>query len=103
MGVHPDILRERDAGLIWWRSAGTGMKLDRATVTKSRDNPEFSVALGAMEFREGHHEFEFFITRNSEGYIYVGVALPDVPTDKTFCRRDARNQVNYVYLNNLIR
>ena len=97
MGVHPDVLRERDAGLTWWRSSGTGIKIDRATVLKTRDNPEFSVALGAMEFRDGNHEFEFTITRNSEGYIYVGVAVPYISTEKTFCRRDANDQAWYYF------
>jgi hypothetical protein len=97
MGIHPDVLRERDAGFTWWRPAGTGIKIDRSTITKTRDSPEFAVGLGAMEFRNGLHEFEFFVTRNSEGYVYVGVAHPDIPTDKTFCRRDAKDQVYISY------
>jgi hypothetical protein len=97
MGIHPDVLRERDAGFTWWRPAGTGIKIDRSTITKTRDSPEFAVGLGAMEFRNGLHEFEFFVTRNSEGYVYVGVAHPDIPTDKTFCRRDAKDQVYFLF------
>ena len=97
MGVHPDVLRERDAGFAWWRSAGNGIRIDRSAVSKTRDTPEFSVALGIMEFSSGKHEFDFLITRNSEGYIYVGVATPDISTEKTFCRRDATNQVWYYF------
>ncbi len=40
MGVHPDVQRERDAGVTWWKSTGNGLKLDKSNISKVRDSPE---------------------------------------------------------------
>jgi hypothetical protein len=66
-------------------------------VTKIKDTTEFAVALGAKQFSSGQHEFEFSVGRVTDGYIYIGVAVPSLALDQTFCRRDATNQVWYYF------
>ena len=34
----------------WWRDGSQGCKIAGSTVSKVKDNPEFTVVVGAMEF-----------------------------------------------------
>ena len=95
MGLHPDVQREKDAAFVWWRKAGTGMKIQNSVTGKSRDNPDFGVAISAMTYSAGKHEIDFNVTRSGEGYCYVGFAVPEIELDKTLCRRDAKDQCWY--------
>jgi hypothetical protein len=97
MGPHPDVQREKDAAFVWWRKAGTGMKIQNSFVGKTRENPDFGVALGAISYSAGKHEIDFNVTRNADAYLYVGFAVPDIALDSTWCRRDARDQCWYYF------
>eukprot|EP00286_Rhodomonas_abbreviata_P007224 CAMPEP_0181337238 /NCGR_PEP_ID=MMETSP1101-20121128/27898_1 /TAXON_ID=46948 /ORGANISM="Rhodomonas abbreviata, Strain Caron Lab Isolate" /LENGTH=377 /DNA_ID=CAMNT_0023447691 /DNA_START=138 /DNA_END=1268 /DNA_ORIENTATION=- len=97
MGLHPDVQKEKDAGFSWWRDSGSALKTQGSTVSKQRDTPDFNVALGTMQYSSGKHDIDFYVNRQSDGYVYVGVAVPDIALDQTFCRRDARDQVWYYF------
>jgi hypothetical protein len=97
MGLHPDVQREKDAAFVWWRKAGTGMKIQNSVTGKSRDNPDFGVAISAMTYSAGKHEIDFNVTRSGEAYCYVGFAVPEIELDKTWCRRDAKDQCWYYF------
>jgi hypothetical protein len=45
--------------------------------------------------QSGQHEFDFSVTRHGDGNVYVGVASPDIETDKTWCRKTANNKVRF--------
>ena len=82
----------------WWRETGaSALTAKGASISKKTDGPEYSVGLGAQVFSSGQHEFDFAISRHSDGVVYVGVAVPDIAVDKTWCRRDAANQVWYYF------
>jgi hypothetical protein len=82
----------------WWRETGASALIAKgASISKKTDGPEYSVGLGAQVFSSGQHEFDFVISRHSDGVVYVGVAVPDIAVDKTWCRRDAANQVWYYF------
>ena len=97
MPLHPDLQREKDAAFVWWRKAGTGMKIQNSVCGKMRENPDFGVALGACVYKDGKHEVDFQVTRNPDAYVYVGFADPSIDLDKTWCRRDARDQCWYYF------
>ena len=97
MPLHPDLQREKDAAFVWWRKAGTGMKIQNSVCGKMRENPDFGVALGACVYKDGKHEVDFNVTRNLDAYVYVGFANPSIDLDKTWCRRDARDQCWYYF------
>ena len=73
------------------------MRITGSTVTKCKDTTEFGVALGAKKFVSGQHEFDFSVCRVTDGYMYMGVAVPSLALDQTFCRRDAIDQVWYYF------
>eukprot|EP00961_Rhodomonas_salina_P051360 689126-Rhodomonas_salina.2 len=77
----------------FWRDPGTGMRLNMTQITKGKEVGDFAVGLGAQVFESGQHEFDFSITRHGDGYVYVGVARPDIETDKTWCRKSAIDKV----------
>ena len=82
----------------WWRDPGASALIARgASISKKTDAPEYSVGLGAQVFSSGQHEIDFAISRHSDGVVYVGVAVPDIAVDKTWCRRDAADQVWYYF------
>ncbi|EKX39451.1 hypothetical protein GUITHDRAFT_164933, partial [Guillardia theta CCMP2712] len=81
----------------WWKSGGQALKISGSSVSKTRDAPDFCVALGAMEFASGTHEFDFGISRGSDSVVHVGVASPDLELDQTFCRKEARDRVWYFF------
>ena len=96
-GLHPDVQREKDAAFVWWRKVGAGMKIQNSVAGKARENPDFGVALGAVRYATGKHEVDFNVTRNADAYCYVGFAVPDIELEKTWCRRDARDQCWYYF------
>jgi hypothetical protein len=83
MGLHPDVQREKDAAFVWWRKAGTGMKIQNSIAGKIRENPDFGVAVGAIIYSAGKHEIDFNVTRNIDAYCYVGFAVQDIDLDKS--------------------
>lgn len=70
MGLHPDVQKEKEASFLWWKEAGSAIKTQGSTVTKVRENPDFAVAVGAMQYTSGKHDLDFYVNRQSEGYIY---------------------------------
>ena len=48
-------------------------------------------------YSSGQHEVDFNINRHSDGVVYVGVAVPHIAQDKTWCRRDANDQCWYYF------
>ena len=97
MGLHPDVQREKDSAYTWWRKVGAGMKIQNSIAGKSRENPDFGVAIGALSYSTGKHEIDFNVTRNIDAYCYVGFAVPDIDLEKTWCRRDAKDQCWYYF------
>ena len=86
------------ANTLWWgEPLSTGVKVNGAQIAKTRDSHDFVVGLGTREFTTGQHEFDFSVSRHGEGYVYVGVAVPYLEANKTFCRRDAADQVWYYF------
>ena len=51
----------------------------------------------AQVYSSGQHEVDFNINRHSDGVVYVGVAVPHIAQDKTWCRRDANDQCWYYF------
>jgi hypothetical protein len=50
-----------------------------------------------MTYSAGKHEIDFNVTRSGKGYCYVGFAVPEIELDKTWCRRDAKDQCWYYF------
>ncbi|KAJ1484439.1 hypothetical protein T484DRAFT_2509380 [Baffinella frigidus] len=89
--------KEPTSALWWSEPLANGVKVNGAQIGKTRDSHDFVVGLGSKEFTTGQHEFDFSVSRTGEGYIHVGVAVPHLETNKTFCRRDASDQVWYYF------
>eukprot|EP00960_Hanusia_phi_P025166 739689-Hanusia_phi.AAC.1 len=87
----------KDTCDCWWKNGGQAIKISGNTVSKSRDVPDFCVALGAMEFTSGIHEFEFGVSRGSDTVVHVGVASPELELDQTFCRRECKDRAWYFF------
>lgn len=94
------MVAERDSAKesLWWREAQVNaLKVNGPQLSKTRESPDYVVGLGSKEFSSGQHEFEFSVSRHSEGFIHLGVAVPDLEVNKSFCRRDANDQVWYYF------
>jgi len=98
MGLHPDVQKEKDAAWLWWRKVGTGITISNSVAGKTRENPDFGVAVGAILYSAGQHEIDFNVTRSTvDTYAYVGFAVPGIVLDSTWCRRDASDEVFYYF------
>lgn len=69
---------ERDSRWVWWREAGSTIRVNGSSVTKDRDAPDFGVALGEKEYTTGKHDVDFLINRSTDNYVYG--ASPSCPT-----------------------
>uniref|UniRef100_A0A7S0HD19 B30.2/SPRY domain-containing protein n=1 Tax=Hanusia phi TaxID=3032 RepID=A0A7S0HD19_9CRYP len=89
----------RDSGKeVTWKDTGVPcMKVSGAQICKTRDTPDFAVGLGEKVYSQGQHELEFAINRYGDGYVYVGVAIPTINLQQTWCRRCATDQVWYYF------
>ena len=81
---------------IYWRDTSV-LSINGPMISKKSESPDYSVGLGAQLFSSGKHEIDFTINRRSEGILYIGVAVPHIAVDKTWCRRDCTNQAWYYF------
>ena len=81
---------------IYWRDTSV-LSINGPMISKKSESPDYSVGLGAQVFSSGKHEIDFTINRRSEGILYIGVAVPHIAVDKTWCRRDCTNQAWYYF------
>ena len=86
-----------DPGIYWREPVVAGLTVKGSSISKRGETPDFCVGLGALVYSSGQHEVDFTINRQSEGVVYVGVAVPHVAQDKTWCRRDAADQCWYYF------
>uniref|UniRef100_A0A7S4UJD9 B30.2/SPRY domain-containing protein n=1 Tax=Guillardia theta TaxID=55529 RepID=A0A7S4UJD9_GUITH len=89
--------KESGKEVVWKDSGVPSMKISGAQICKTRDSPDFAVGLGDKVYSQGQHELEFAINRYNDGYVYVGVAVPTIHLQQTWCRRCAVDQVWYYF------
>ena len=84
---------ELGCSVSYWRDSGeAALAIDGAKDLKKHTWPPFSVGLGAQVLRSGKHCIDFAIRWRGEGVVFIGVTVPHIAVDKTWCHCDCNRR-----------